>query len=338
VGKNASNRKTISSWQYRSSNIGQLEVSESGVPSMHLTVAICTWNRAELLRRTLEQLRHLESPPDASWELIVVNNNCTDDTDAVLDEFRPHLPLRRVFEAKPGLSNARNAAIRAASGLFIIWTDDDVLVAPKWLSAYADAMRQHPDGAIFGGSIEPWFDGTPPRWLERGFPIVGSAYAARDAGLQEAPITVDSLPFGANMVVKSELQMRHPFDPNLGRAPGNMLGYEEIKVLGSILREGGTGWWVPDARVRHFIPRNRQKLRYVLRFWRGDGQSLARLYPASASRFRILGSPAWLWREATMSTVLSIVGLVVHAPDRWLGHMRTAAVSWGRLQGNWQRD
>jgi glucosyl-dolichyl phosphate glucuronosyltransferase len=312
-------------------------VSESGVPSMHLTVAICTWNRAELLRRTLEQLRRLEPPPDASWELIVVNNNCTDNTDAVLEEFLPHLPLQRVFEAEPGLSNARNAAIRAASGSFIIWTDDDVLVSPTWLRAYAESMRLHPDGAIFGGPIEPWFDGTPPRWLERGFRVVEGAYAAQDVGRQEAPITADNLPFGANMVVRRELQIRHPFDPNLGRAPGSMLGCEELKVLGSILRQGGTGWWVPDAHVRHFIPRPRQNLRYLLRYWRGNGLSAARLNPAPG-RFRMLGSPAWLWRDATMSTVLSLVGLIAHAPDRWLGHMRKAAVSWGRLQGTWQRN
>jgi glycosyltransferase involved in cell wall biosynthesis len=313
-------------------------MSESGVPSMHLTVAICTWNRADLLRRTLEQLRHVESPAGASWELIVVNNNCTDDTDAVLDEFCSQLPLRRAFEVKPGLSNARNAAMRAASGSFIIWTDDDVLVAPRWLSAYADSMRRHPECDIFGGPIEPWLDGTPPRWLERGFHVVETAYAARDFGRQEAPITAGSLPFGANMVVRRELQIRHPFDPDLGRAPGNMFGYEETKVLGSILREGGTGWWVPDARVRHFIPRPRQTLRYLLGYWRGNGLSRARLYPACPGRFRVLGSPGWLWRDATTSTMLSLVGLVAYAPDRWLGHMRDAAVSWGQLQGNWERN
>jgi glycosyltransferase involved in cell wall biosynthesis len=304
---------------------------------MHLTVAICTWNRAELLRRTLEQLRHLESPPGTSWELIVVNNNCTDDTDAAIDEFCPHLPLLRVFEAKPGLSCARNAAVRAASGSFILWTDDDVFVMPRWLKAYADSLRRHPDGAIFGGPIEPWFDGTPPKWLERGFQVVESAYAARRVGREETPITPDSLPFGANMVVRRELQVRHLFDTDLGRAPGKMLGCEDLKVLGNILAEGGTGWWVPDAHVRHFIPRPRQNLRYLLRNWHGNGLSMARLHPA-AGRLSILGNPAWLWQDATVNTILSLVGLVAHKPDRWLGHMQKAAVAWGRLQGSWKRN
>jgi Glycosyl transferase family 2 len=316
---------------------GGTSVHKTELAPLCLTVAICTWNRADLLRRTLEQMRQLKPPNNTFWELVVVNNNCTDHTDAVLEEFRPYLPLRRIFESRPGLSNARNTAVAAASGVFILWTDDDVLVAPEWLDSYAEAIRLHPNSEILGGPIEPWFDGTPPQWLSRAFHVVEGAYAARDPGCGESAITPDNLPFGANMAVRRDMQLRHPYDPALGRAPGNMLGCEELKVLGSILREGGTGWWVPDARVRHFISRPRQNLRYLLRYWHGNGLSAARLHPAPG-RFRMLGSPAWLWRDATMSTVLSLVGLVAHTPDRWLGHMRKASVSWGLLHGSWQRN
>lgn len=304
---------------------------------IHLTVAICTWNRADLLRSTLDQMRQLRPPGTARWELVVVNNNCTDHTDIVLDEFRPYLPLRRVFESKPGLSNARNAAVAAASGLFIVWTDDDVLVDPDWLYSYAEAIRRHPNAAILGGPIEPLFDGTPPRWLERGFHAVEGAYAVRDPGREEAAITIADLPFGANMAVRREIQMRHRYNPALGRAPGGMLGGEELDVLKSILGEGGLGYWVPNARVRHFIPRSRQNLLYLWRYWRGNGLSAGRIAP-SRGRFRIMGSPGWLWRDATTSPFLLLLALVASPPDRWLGHMQTTANSWGRLQGAWQRD
>jgi GT2 family glycosyltransferase len=303
---------------------------------LHLTVAICTWNRAALLRRTLDSMRQLKPPGTTTWELVVVNNNCNDDTDIVLDEFRPYLPLRRIFESKPGLSNARNAAVAAASGAFILWTDDDVLVAPEWLDSYAEAIRRHPSADILGGPIEPWFDGTPPGWLSRGFHVVEGAYAARDTGCGETAITTDNLPFGANMAVRREVQRRHLYDPALGRAAGNMLGCEELDVLQSILREGGRGFWVPGAGVRHFIPRSRQSLLYLWSYWRGNGLSSARIAPTSG-RFRLLGSPGWLWRDATMSPFRLLVGLVASPPDRWLAHMQTAAISWGRLQGSLPR-
>ena len=77
---------------------------------MHLTVAICTWNRAGLLARTLERLVAMESPV-APWEVLVVDNGSTDDTPRVLDRFASRLPLRRLLEPALGLSNARNAAV-----------------------------------------------------------------------------------------------------------------------------------------------------------------------------------------------------------------------------------
>jgi glycosyltransferase involved in cell wall biosynthesis len=337
----ASSEEILESAQ--SPTVGTTAAERGAAPSsrldgaaLHLTVAICTWNRADLLRRTLEQMRQLKTPGTATWELVVVNNNCNDHTDVVLEEFCPYLPLRRIFESKPGLSNARNAAVAAASGVFILWTDDDVLVAPEWLDSYAEAIRRHPTAEILGGPIEPWFEGTPPGWLSRGFRVVEGAYAARDTGCSETAITTDNLPFGANMAVRREVQLRHPYDPALGRAPGNMLGCEELNVLKGILREGGRGFWVPGASVRHFIPRSRQSLSYLWSYWRGNGLSAARIAP-SRGRFRLLGSPGWLWRDATMSPFRLLAALLASPPDRWLVHMQTAAISLGRIQGSLPR-
>jgi len=77
----------------------------------YITVAICTWNRARLLDQTLNHMRNLQIPPDVDWELLVVNNNCTDQTDTVIERYEGDLPIRRLFEARPGLSHARNRAL-----------------------------------------------------------------------------------------------------------------------------------------------------------------------------------------------------------------------------------
>src|SRR5687767_259622 len=109
-----------------------------------LTVAICTWNRSELLSKSLQQLTRMQQPC-APWEVIVVNNGSTDETELVLDAFVDRLPLRRVFEPAPGQSHARNAAVRQASGDYVIWTDDDVLVDAAWLIAYERAIKRWPE-------------------------------------------------------------------------------------------------------------------------------------------------------------------------------------------------
>ncbi len=129
---------------------------------MKITVAICTWNRHELLRKTLAEMTKLTVPPEVEWELLVVNNNCTDDTDDVIGEFEKQLPLKRIFEEKPGLSHARNCAIEHASGELLIWTDDDVLVDANWLVEYVKGAEAWPDASFFGGTVDPWFEiGTP---------------------------------------------------------------------------------------------------------------------------------------------------------------------------------
>ena len=65
---------------------------------MLITVAVCTFNRAASLRRTLESLAAMNVPGDLVWEVVVVNNNCTDRTDEIIETFGQRLPLRRMVE------------------------------------------------------------------------------------------------------------------------------------------------------------------------------------------------------------------------------------------------
>ena len=95
---------------------------------MRIDVVICTWNRCRLLAQTLGRLQDLEVPHDVDWQVIVIDNNCTDDTGATLHSFAGRLPLRAIFEPRPGQSHARNRAVAEATGDYLIWTDDDVLM------------------------------------------------------------------------------------------------------------------------------------------------------------------------------------------------------------------
>ncbi|MGH9885968.1 MAG: glycosyltransferase family 2 protein, partial [bacterium] len=140
---------------------------------MLLSVAICTRDRAASLRRTLASLAECARASDP-WEVLVVDNGSRDDTPAAAAAFEGTLPVRVIHEAAPGLSNARNAAVREARGAYIVWTDDDCLPARDWLSAYAAAFRAEPDAAVFGGPIVPRFEGEPPGWLTRVAARVGT--------------------------------------------------------------------------------------------------------------------------------------------------------------------
>lgn len=128
--------------------------------TVSVSIAIWTWNRAKLLDQTLAAMRNLVGPPGVTWELLVVNNNCTDETDSVLVQDAARLPLQRLFEPTPGRSHARNTAVAHAQGDLMLWTDDDVPVDPQWLAAYVEAAKKVPDAAFFGVRIAPGF-GSP---------------------------------------------------------------------------------------------------------------------------------------------------------------------------------
>jgi glycosyltransferase involved in cell wall biosynthesis len=299
---------------------------------MEVTVAICTWNRHELLRQTLEQMTRVVVPPGITWEVLVVNNNCTDSTDAVLASFSERLPLRRLFEPFPGKSHALNHAVREAAGDYIVWSDDDVLFDEQWLAAYCRAFERWPDAAVFGGSILPWFAGTPPEWLRRTVTRLGGVYAVREPDAEPAPITLTplSLPFGANMAVRTTDQRRFTFDTSLGPRPGNPFGGEETALVRAMLASGATGWWVPDARVRHYIAEHRQTTRYVRNYFLGYGRSLARDEPVPSGR-TIFGRPVWLWRQLVEAEARYRLGRLARKPEVWIEDLITAGMSRGQF-------
>jgi glycosyltransferase involved in cell wall biosynthesis len=283
---------------------------------MRFTVAICTWNRAALLTRVLERLTHLRQTPGV-WEVLVVNNNSTDETERVLDSFAGRLPLRRAFEPKQGLSHARNKAVEQAQGDYVVWTDDDALADANWLAAYGQAVELHPQASVFGGPVRPRFEGTPPPWLSAAWQEISAAFASRDLGDEPFELHgAGELPYGANYVVRTREQRQFPYDPALGRRlAGGALG-EETAVIRAILAAGGTGWWVPDASVEHWIPKERQTIKYLRCYYALQGRTFHKWDGDGGPTFR--GRPLWLWRRILRTELAYARARLSGDPHRWL--------------------
>ena len=305
---------------------------------MLVTIGICTWNRAPLLREALGALTRLIVPARLEWEVLVIDNGSTDDTESVVAEFRDELPIRSVFEPTPGLSNARNRCVDEARGAYILWTDDDVIVGEGWLQEYARAFEQLPAAAVFGGPVRPRFEGSRPEWLSAAWIDVQNAYGIRDLGEAIAPLDARKLPFGSNYAVRRSEQLAHRYDPKLGRNRKVLLGGEEVAVLSAILRGGGQGWWLPAAPVQHWIPSERQTTRYLGRYFRGQGRVLAQSgsHPIAGSQPQPFGRPLWLWRRAIEEEAIYRISRALHGPERWVGNLARASTTWGLFAG-WLR-
>jgi glycosyltransferase involved in cell wall biosynthesis len=242
-------------------------------------VLICTRNRAARLKEVLTSATRLRVPPGLRWELVVVDNGSSDATTDVALGFSSQLPLRLVREETPGLSHARNRGVSEARGRYICWTDDDVLIDPDWLAAYAAAFERHPGAVVFGGRIIPVLESPSPRWFARlanEWPLT-TLLAKRDFG--DEPIALDLagdiVPWGANYAVRAAEQRKVRYHPELGVSPRQRRLGEEAEVIFQLMNAGGSGWWVPQAEVRHITPAQRQTWRYVYEYFLAYGETVA---------------------------------------------------------------
>ena len=290
---------------------------------MTITIAICTWNRSQLLKQTLEAMTALVVPPDLSWEILVVNNNSSDDTAQVVESFVTRLPLRTVVETKAGLSHARNRALDEARGDYLMFTDDDVLVDRHWVTACADAVRRHPDAAAMVGPVAPWFPSPPDPVLADVFPELKRGFCSVALSTEEGPLAdadIDAV-FGVNMAFKRAAVSGLRFDPNFGVThvePGK--GGDEAAFFRLVRARGGAILWCPSMRLDHFVDPARMRLPYLLRFSIGRGRMLMRRQGPEGPT--VFGVPRWILRQLVQETVTYAVLALTPARRRALQALR----------------
>ena len=240
---------------------------------MRISVVIATFNRAALLEETLAELRR--QPFQPGDEVIVVDNASTDDTPGVIARAARDfpVPLRALRETISGKSPALNAGIAAASGDVLALTDDDVLVAPDWVAAVRQVFEDSTI-ALAGGRVEPRWERPAPSWLvlERDGRYSGMASPLALLHYGEAQELGPRTAVGANLAVRREvLETVGAFAPHLGRRSGTLLCGEDHEFCQRASAAGFRCEYRPEMRVRHWVPAERARLTYYLRwfFWSG---------------------------------------------------------------------
>ena len=268
------------------------------------------------------------------WEVLVVNNNCTDNTEGVVADFADVLPIRSLTERKQGLSPSRSCAAAAAHGTYILFTDDDVIVDKQWLVSYLDAFKAWPNAVVFGGPIVPKFVGQPPDWLKQALRDcdIDGVYALRNLGAEPIALDIgtDRIPYGANYAVRVLEQCQFPYDPQLGPHKSDNIRGEEVDCLARILSSGAEGRWVPNAIVHHVIPKDRQTIAYLRKWFIGHGRTEVRRSPARQGAL-FMGAPRWLWRAAIASEVSFRLKKMYSPPGIWCRELATASNHWGQI-------
>jgi glycosyltransferase involved in cell wall biosynthesis len=246
---------------------------------MGVTITIQTFNRAEELRRTLASLSRIDTTGAPAYEVLVVDNNSTDHTAAVVEELGPRFGgrLRYVRELRQGLSHARNRAVAEARHDIVAFLDDDVDVDRAWLHGLVSAYESGEYAAV-GGRATLVYPGPRPGWLdERREGLLTKV----DYGPRARPARPDEL-YGVNLSFRKDwLERVGAFRTDLGRVGKCLLGSEETELLERIARAGGRLLYEPAAAVGHRAPAARLRRRWFWSrcYWGQRGE--ARILPES---------------------------------------------------------
>ncbi|MCI0337018.1 MAG: glycosyltransferase family 2 protein [Acidobacteria bacterium] len=209
---------------------------------MKLSVLICTRNRAKPLDSTLHSFFKQQFGGDYHYEVIVIDNNSTDETRQVIERYAALHPgiVRYCSESRQGLTYARNKAIAEASGEIIVFTDDDVLIDESWLDEIHREFTSDPSLCLFGGRVLLAHDG-----LQR--------VSQQPSDERQTFVFPDgwTFPMGANMAFRREVFNRIGlFDVRLG-AGRFFAGGDETDFFYRALKAGYRLLYAPNALVYH---------------------------------------------------------------------------------------
>lgn len=264
---------------------------------MNISVVMPTFNNFKRLEKTLNSFTKLHVPSYMSWELIVVDNNSNDLTKDIIKKYQNELPIKYVFEPQQGTSNAKNAGLSSAKGELIVCTDDDICPCENWLCIYWQEYFNNPKGFFWGGPVVSDFE-VPPvdmHLISLGPPSVrGLDWGSKKRALESGEFFI-----GANWAVPaSVLNEVGGYNPQLGLNPGlgKVLVGEENDLMDRLQMIGMTPMYLPDASVKHFVPRSKMTINHIADRAEATGRFSAE-WVSKSSSVRFFGVPRWIWRK-----------------------------------------
>jgi glucosyl-dolichyl phosphate glucuronosyltransferase len=270
------------------------------------SVVVCTYNRAPLLRRSVRSVI-AQRGEDLSYEIIVVDNNSSDDTQATVEALQneANVRLRYFRELRQGNAYARNTGIAKAEGSTVAFLDDDCVVQEDWLANIRSAFEREPTVAFVGGRVLPAWEREPPSWLSAAH---WAPLALLDYGAEERTVSGRD-PIGllsANLAVRRGVfQELGGFSPAVQRVKGGIGSMEDHELVVRMCRSGRWGLYIPGLIAWAAVGSERMTKAYHRRWHTGHGHFYSLLNDAEweRARFRLAGVPSHVYRETAKQAV-----------------------------------
>lgn len=306
--------------------------AEESIRGLEVSVVLSTYNRADRLPAALAAL--LDQAGNVPYEVIVVDNNSSDDTADVVRRIVAASAgrVRYAFEPRQGLSHGRNTGISLARSPIIALTDDDVRVSPDWIVQLRRAFDEHPEAGYVGGRVLPVWLSPAPAWLTTAHwaPLALQDYGSdpRVSGRERAVCLV-----GANLAFRKRVFDRVGlFTASLGRVKDGIGSTEDHDMQLRAWRAGMHGLYIPAVVSHADVTADRLEKRYHRRWHQGHGRHCAlmrlrELVPADLGPMSepddivtLFGSPAFVYADLIRTAALWLKALCRRGDSRFYLH------------------
>lgn len=275
-------------------------MSEKKLPATDITLLVCTYNRSGDLREMLETAVAQKTDGAFTYEILVVDNNSTDDTRAVVEEFiaRGHKNLRYLFESRQGKSFALNTGLNALRGGIFTICDDDFVLPEVWLKDIFAAFNAHPEVSFVSGKVLPAWQAEPPVWLTADH---WSALALTDYGEKEFYADENKqICLLACSFRTADVAEVGGYSQKLGVTKNQIGGTEDLEILKRLWKSGRKGIYLPHIWFYHKVEPHRITKRYHRRWHSGHGSFYAAMRDEEVEQAsaRLFDVPAHLYFQA----------------------------------------
>lgn len=298
---------------------------------LDFTVAIPTYNGAERLPKILEKLKAQTNLENITWEVIIVDNNSSDETAKVVQDYQLKqflsVSLRYIFEPQQGAAYARIRAVKEAKSELIGFLDDDNLPDNQWITEAYAFSKDYPQAGAYAGQVHGDLEVEPPEYFDK----IKQFLAIRKHGSKPRLFDPNNLqlPPAAALVVRKQAWLESvPSRPTLtGKLPGLMIQGDDYEPLLYIYKAGWEIWYNPTMHTDHQIPQWRLERDYLLSLARGCGLATCQL--------RMINSKPWQKPIIFIRTLLGNLRRICWQYIKYQGKVKTELNAEFELEFYW---
>jgi glycosyltransferase involved in cell wall biosynthesis len=226
-----------------------------------VSIIIPTFNREKMLCKTLDSFLHQDFPL-GTFQILVCNNNSTDNTQDVINEYAMKFPnlIIPVFEKRQGVHFARNTSALKAEGNWLYFTDDDMVAEPDLLEKLFSPCKLFPELGVLTGKVLPLWEVSPPDWILEHCQNGYLSLQLRNERLIISPSDVGV--YSCHEAIRKDVFFSAGgFNPE--NTAGSWIGDGETGLSIKLEKAGAIFGFVGNSVIHHMIPETRLTQEYL---------------------------------------------------------------------------